>query len=92
MEHPVNIYTYALCVIFKILVSFSWDNAPFASTLFEIILNGAAQRGQRIEKKFQTKLILVFEVIMQPPKAHFLTFSSETKIMKITHSAYVFEK
>ena len=23
---------------------------------------------------------------MQPPKAHFLTFSSKTKIMKITHS------
>ena len=26
------------------------------------------------------------EVIVQPPKTHFLTFSSETKIMKITHS------
>ena len=24
---------------------------------------------------------------MQPPKTHFLTFSSETKIAKITHSA-----
>ena len=43
-------------------------------------------------------LILVFEVFVQPPKTHFLTFSkvqkhimekkSETKIMKITHSAY----
>ena len=43
--------------------------------------------GQRREKKFQTTLILVFEVIVQPPEAHFLTFSSETKIMKITHSA-----
>ena len=32
-------------------------------------------------------MILVFEVIMQPPKTIFLTFSSETKIMKITHSA-----
>ena len=32
--------------------------------------------------------IVVFEVvIVQPPKAHFLTFSSETKIMKTTHSA-----
>ena len=29
-------------------------------------------------------MILVFEVIVQPPKIHFLTFSSETKIMKIT--------
>ena len=45
------------------------------------------QRDQRSEKKFQTTLILVFKVIVQPSKKHFLTFSSETKIMKITHSA-----
>ena len=38
-------------------------------------------------KKCQKTLILVFEVIVQPPKTHFLTFSSETKIMKISHSA-----
>ena len=46
------------------------------------------QRGQRSEKKFQKTLILVFEVIVQPraPNSHFLAFSSETKIMKITHS------
>ena len=50
------------------------------------------RRGQWSEKKFQTTLILVFEVIMQPPKAHFLTFSSETKIMKITHSAKIFQR
>ena len=37
--------------------------------------------------QFQKTLILVFEVIVQTPKTHFLTFSSETKIMKITHSA-----
>ena len=43
--------------------------------------------GQRSEKKFQKTLILVFEVMVQSPKTHFLTFSSETKIMKITHSA-----
>ena len=40
-----------------------------------------------MKKKFPKTLILVFEVIVQPPKTHFLTFSSETKIMKITHSA-----
>ena len=40
-----------------------------------------------VKKKIQKTLILVFEVIVQPPKTHFLTFSSETKIMKITHSA-----
>ena len=50
------------------------------SMFFEKISNGAAP-------KFQKPLILVFEVIVQPSKAHFLTFSSETKIMKITHSA-----
>ena len=44
-------------------------------------------RGLRSEKKFQTMLILVFEVIVQPRKSHFLTLLSETKIMKITHSA-----
>ena len=45
------------------------------------------RRSWRSEKKFRETLILVFEVIVQPPKAHFLTFSSETKIIKITHSA-----
>ena len=40
-------------------------------------------------RKFQKTLILAFEVIVQPPKTHFLTFSSETKFMKITHSAWV---
>ena len=46
-----------------------------------------ARRGQRSEKKIQKTLTLVFEVIVQPPKTIFLTFSYETKIMKITHSA-----
>ena len=51
------------------------------STLFEIF---------RIElPRKQTTLILVFEVIVQPPKTHFLTFSSDTKNMKITHSDMV---
>ena len=39
-----------------------------------------------MKKFFQKTLILVFEVIVQPPKTHFLTFSSQTKIMKIAHS------
>ena len=37
-------------------------------------------------KKFQAMLTLAFEVIVQPPKTHFLMFSSETKIMEVTHS------
>ena len=86
-------YSYALCVIFMILVllenvrkySHVVARLPqrLKSMLFEIFSNG----DQRSEKKFQTTLILFFEVIVQPPKTHFLTFSSETKIMKITHSA-----
>ena len=48
-----------------------------------------ARRGQRSEKKIQKTLTLVFEVIVQPPKEHFLTFSSEAKILKITHSVEV---
>ena len=55
------------------------------STLFDIFSNGPG--GYWSEKKFQTTLILVFEVIVQPHKTHFLTFLCETKIMKITHSA-----
>ena len=52
----------------------------------EIFSNGAPRRSQRSEKKFQKRLIIVFEIIMQLHKTHFLTLSSETKIMKITYS------
>ena len=53
---------------------------------FENFSNGVAQKEPAEWEKFQTMLILVFEVIVQPPKTHFLTFSSDTKMMKITHS------
>ena len=91
----------ALCVIFTILVSFSRDNALFASKAkINVFWNFFEQSGPEgasgVKKKFQKTFILVFEVIVQPPKTHFLTFSkvqkhimenkSETKIMKITHS------
>ena len=57
-------------------------------TLFEILsIGGCPKSTRRSEKKFQITLILVFEVIVQPPKVHFFTISSETKFMKITHSA-----
>ena len=75
------IYHYvikALCVIFTILVSFSWAS----KTKINVVWIFFEWSGS----KFRTMLILVFEVIVQPPKAHFLIFSSETKIMKITHS------
>ena len=78
--------TIALCVIFTILVSFSRDNALFASNA-KINLTPLAPSGLLRSKFFQKMLILVFEVIVQPSKTHFLTFSSETQIMKITHSA-----
>ena len=61
-------------------------------------MNGVAPKGRtKWRKILQKTLILAFEVIMQPRKIHLLTFSkvqkpimekkSETKIMKITHSA-----
>ena len=75
----------ALCVNFTILVSFLPQRLK--STFFEIFLEWSGPEGTRgVKKCVQKTLILVFEVNMQPPKAHFLTFSSETKIMKITHS------
>ena len=88
----------ALCVIFTILVSFSHDNALFASkakiNVFRNFFEWSGPEGaSRVKKKFPKTLILAFEVIVQPPKTHFSTFSkvqkqkkSETKIMKITHS------
>ena len=71
-----------------------WDFHNFGLILHDQCFFRMEQplRGQRSEKIFQKTLILVFEVIVQPPKTHFLTFSNETKIMKITHSAvYVFK-
>ena len=52
-----------------------------------VSLKGNQSMFFEIFSNISKTLILVFEVIVQPPKAHFLTFSSETKIMKITHSA-----
>ena len=50
------------------------------STFFVIFSNGAAPKGlAEWRKKFQKTLILVFEVIVQPPKTHFLTFSNVQK-------------
>ena len=56
------------------------DNALFASkakinVFWNFFLMEWSRRGQRGEEKFQKKLILVFEVIVQPPKHTFLTFS-----------------
>ena len=58
---------------------------------------GAVPKGLTESEKNSKTLIFAFEVIVQPPKTLFLTFSkaqkthygekSETKIMKITHSA-----
>ena len=66
-------------MIFTILVSFSLDNALVAPkakfNVFGIFFEWSGPEGAiGVKKKFQTTLILVFEVIVQPPKAHFLTF------------------
>ena len=68
-----------------ILVSLE-NVTKYAYVVAQFFLHSEYPSGTLRSKKFQTMLILVFEVIVQPPKAHFLTFSSETKIMKITHS------
>ena len=59
------------------------------NAFFEIFSSEGSPKPKETwsEEKLQKALILVFEVIVQPPKTHFLAFSSETKIMKITHSA-----
>ena len=61
----------ALFVIFTILVSFSRDNALFASKAkINIVWNfferSDPKEASEVRKKFQTMLILVFEVIVQP--------------------------
>ena len=72
-----NYFSEALCVIFTILVSFLQDNAQFASKAkinarcLQFFRTEQPLRSQRSEKKFQTTLILVFEVIVQPPKKKF---------------------
>ena len=88
-EPIIDLRRWALCVIFTILVSFLRDNALFASKakINSFTLHSGYPLGALRSKICQKTLILVFEVIMQPPKTHFLTFTRETKIMKITYSA-----
>ena len=71
-----------------------WLHEPqgLKSTLFEIFSNGAAPKEPEESENISKNVdFIVFEVIVQPqpPKTHFLTFSSETKIMKITHCVHV---
>ena len=48
--------------------------------VFEKNFNGVGPKGASGErKKFQKMLILALEVMVQPPKAHFLTFSKVKK-------------
>ena len=80
-----NLSLLALCVIFTILVSFSRDNALFASKAkINVFWNFFKQSGpEGVKKKFQKTLILAFEVIVQPPKTHFSTFSKVQKQKKV---------
>ena len=62
-------------------------NALFASkakiTVFWNFFERSGPKGaSRVKKIFQKTLILVFEVIVQPPKTHFLTF---LKVQEKTH-------
>lgn len=44
------------------------------------------ETSKQSEENFQKKMILVFHQSCNHPKNIYLTFSSETKTMKITHS------
>ena len=62
------------------------------NVFWNFFFTSLAPSGPLRSKKFQKTSILAFEVIVQPPKRHFSTFSkvqkqkkSETKIMKIAH-------
>ena len=53
------------------------------STFFDIFSNGAAPKGPaERRKKCQKTMNLALEVIVQPPKTHFLTFSKVQKKKK----------
>jgi len=85
---PKNLFLQAtkgaLCVIFTISVSFSRDNVLFASKAKIIVFWNffewsGPEGASGVKKKFQKTLILVVEVIVQPPKTHVLTFSKVQK-------------
>ena len=66
---------------------FGWLHDYLKDVFLKNFLTPLSPSGSLSSKQFQKTLILAFEVIVQPSKALFLTFSCETKIMKITHSA-----
>ena len=49
----------------------------------KIFLHSSGPSGPLHSKKFQKTLILAFEVIVQPPKTHFSTFSKVQKQKKV---------
>ena len=59
------------------------------STLFEIFSNGGCPKGTRSVEKISNNVDFSLWGNRATTWEYFLTFSSETKIMKITHSAYV---
>ena len=61
------------------------------SMLFEIFSNGGCPKGTRSVEKISNNVDFSLWGNRATTWEYFLTFSSETKIMKITHSAGVYE-
>ena len=84
----------ALCVIFTLLVSFSIsrDNALFPSKAKINVAwnfsNEAAPKGPEEWEKISNNFDFSLWGNLATTQSIFLTFSSETKIMKITHSVH----
>ena len=86
LPYPLEL-TAALCVIFTILVSLSRDNALFAlKAKINVVWNFFERSGPKgasgVRKFFQTTLILVFEVIVQPHENIFWHFQVRPKSWK----------
>ena len=82
---------YALCVIFTILVSFCGTNALFASKArINVVWNffeWRVPKGTWSIEKISNNVDFSLWGNRATTWEYFLTFSSETKIMKIIHSA-----
>ena len=84
----------SLCVIFTILVSLTRENALFASMAK---INFGTTPFEKISKNVDfslgedraTNQNTFFDIFKHTYKKHIYGEKNETKIMKITHSAYV---
>ena len=95
-SYQIPTTTSTLCLIFMILVSLenvkkyshvvAWLPQRLKSTLFEIFSNGGCPKGTRSVEKISNNVDFSLWGNRATTWEYLLTFSSETKIMKIRHS------